>query len=277
MTKNLKEFKFTKKADRAISKKGWVLGEMVVVNALAGNDTIKSTGIDNKGTINTGAGNDTIKGTRTGIDNEGTINTGAGNDTITGSGYSGISNDGINNSDTIYTGEGNDIITGIGSNTGIENSDMINTGAGDDTITGTGSDSGIYNEYDCTIYTGEGNDIVNALTGGFDGDGKTYLGFGNDTLKGFGAGSFYGGTDTDKILFGEGTYEISTSYDRITYDEISDSYAYEIGDSYVVSNGVRGVEMYIFEFEQIGGANGGLFTFIDGTLTVDSAGIATFA
>ena len=225
MTKNLKEFKFTKKADRAISKKGWVLGEMVVVNALAGNDTIKSTGIDNKGTINTGAGNDTIKGTRTGIDNEGTIN----------------------------------------------------TGAGDDTITGTGSDSGIYNEYDCTIYTGEGNDIVNALTGGFDGDGKTYLGFGNDTLKGFGAGSFYGGTDTDKILFGEGTYEISISYDRITYDEISDSYAYEIGDSYVVSNGVRGVEMYIFEFEQIGGANGGLFTFIDGTLTVDSAGIATFA
>jgi hypothetical protein len=121
MTKNLKEFKFTKKADRAISKKGWVLGARVVVKALAGNDTIRGRGrgFDNKGTINTGAGNDTITGigTRTGISNEGTINTGDGNDTITGTGI-------YNYYGTINTGAGNDMITGTGtgiSNDGIDN------------------------------------------------------------------------------------------------------------------------------------------------------------
>ena len=209
MTDNLKSFKFTKKADKAISEKGWEVLEGVVINALAGNDIIKGT-----------------SSTDSGIGNYGTINTGDGKDTITGTGtgdFYGIGNDG-----TINTGAGNDIIKGTGTGYGILNTGTINTGAG--------------------------NDIVDALEGGFDGDGTTYLDAGNDTLKGFGTGNFYGGAGTDKLFFGEGTYVISGST--------------------VVFNGAT---MNVNQFEKIGGANGGLFTFQDGTLTVSSTGVGTFA
>ena len=232
MASNLKSFKFTKKADTAISVTGWKVLEGVVINALAGNDIIKGTsstdsGIGNYDTINTGAGNDIIKGTSStyyGIFNDGTINTGDGNDRITGTGGTGIYND----------------------------DGTINTGDGDDIIKGTGTGSGISNYG--TINTGDGNDIVDALEGGFDGDGTTYLDAGNDTLKGFGTGNFYGGAGTDKLFFGEGTYVISGST--------------------VVFNGAT---MNVNQFEKIGGANGGLFTFQDGTLTVSSTGVGTFA
>ena len=183
MANNLKSFKFTNKADTAISVTGWEVLEGVVINALAGNDIIKGT-----------------SSTDSGIFNNGTINTGAGKDTIIGtSGYYGIFNNG-------------------------------------------------------TINTGAGKDIVDALEGGFDGDGTTYLDAGNDTLKGFGTGNFYGGAGTDKLFFGEGTYVISGST--------------------VVFNGAT---MNVNQFEKIGGANGGLFTFQDGTLTVSSTGVGTFA
>ena len=212
MTNNLKSFKFTNKADTAISVTGWEVLEGVVINALAGNDIIKGT-----------------SSTDSGIGNYGTINTGDGKDTITG--------------------------TGTGDFYGIGNDGTINTGAGNDRITGTGgTGSGIYNDDDGTINTGDGNDIVDALEGGFDGDGTTYLDAGNDTLKGFGTGNFYGGAGTDKLFFGEGTYVISGST--------------------VVFNGAT---MNVNQFEKIGGANGGLFTFQDGTLTVSSTGVGTFA
>ena len=208
MANNLKSFKFTNKADTAISVTGWDVLEGVVINARAGNDIIKGT-----------------SSTYSGIFNNGTINTGTGNDTITGTGdFYGIFNDGT-----------------------------INTGDGNDRITGTGGDFyGIFNYG--TIKTGDGNDIVDALEGGFDGDGTTYLDAGNDTLKGFGTGNFYGGAGTDKLFFGEGTYVISGST--------------------VVFNGAT---MNVNQFEKIGGANGGLFTFQDGTLTVSSTGVGTFA
>jgi len=149
---------------------------------------------------------------------------------------------------------GNDKIEGGGGRTGfgIYNGGTINTGTGNDTITGSGS-TGIYNDSG-TINTGDGKDIVDALEGGFAGNGTTYLDAGNDTLKGFGAGNFYGGAGTDKLIFGEGTYAISAST--------------------VVFNGVT---MNVNQFEKIGGANGGLFTFQDGTLTVSSTGVGTFA
>ena len=254
MANNLKSFKFTNKADTAISVTGWEVLEGVVINALAGNDIIKGTGIFNYGRIKTGDGKDTITGTGDfyGIGNDGTINTGAGNDRITGTGGTGIYND----DGTINTGDGNDIIKGTSSTgSGISNYGTINTGDGNDRITGTGgTGSGIYNDDDGTINTGDGNDIVDALEGGFDGDGTTYLDAGNDTLKGFGTGNFYGGAGTDKLFFGEGTYVISGST--------------------VVFNGAT---MNVNQFEKIGGANGGLFTFQDGTLTVSSTGVGTFA
>ena len=234
MANNLKSFKFTKKADTAISETGWEVLEGVVINALAGNDIIKGTStrrrraILNYGTINTGAGKDTIIGTSTGT-------------------YSGISNYGTINTDT-----GNDTIIGTSTGIGIFNNGTIDTGDGKDTITGTGTGYGILNYG--TINTGAGKDIVDALEGGFDGDGTTYLDAGNDTLKGFGTGNFYGGAGTDKLFFGEGTYVISGST--------------------VVFNGAT---MNVNQFEKIGGANGGLFTFQDGTLTVSSTGVGTFA
>ena len=165
MANNLKSFKFTNKADTAISVTGWEVLKGVVINALAGNDIIKGT--------------------------------------------------------STY-------------------------------FTGTSTYAGIFNYG--TIKTGDGNDIVDALEGGFDGDGTTYLDAGNDTLKGFGTGNFYGGAGTDKLFFGEGTYVISGST--------------------VVFNGAT---MNVNQFEKIGGANGGLFTFQDGTLTVSSTGVGTFA
>ena len=237
MARNLSLFPFNNRANIATSGVGWYVEAGVVVDALAGDDKITGTvtsldgigdGINNVGTINTGEGDDTIMGTSIGddgIDNEGIINTGKGNDTITGSSYEfGLSNEGT-----------------------------INTGKGDDTITGTSiGDDGIYNVG--TINTGEGNDLVNALKGGFGGNGSTFLGGNNDTLKGFGTGSFYGGTGIDKILFGQGTYTVSGTT--------------------IVSDGVT---MNVNEFETIGGANGGLFAFKDGTLIVDSGGVGTFA
>jgi len=93
------------------------------------------------------------------------------------------------------------------------------------------------------------------LNGGFIGPiGKTYLRDGNDRFLGFGTGEFYGGSGVDKILFGQGTYTISGSS--------------------IVSGGVS---MTVYEFEKIGGSNGGVFNFADGTLTVNANGVATFA
>ena len=235
---NLALFRFTDLADNAKSGNSWyIFDKSVVVKTLAGNDTI------------------TGKGSDTGISNyKGTINTGAGNDRITGTG----SDTGISDYyGTINTGEGNDIITGTGGYTGIESyNGTIDTGAGNDTITGIGKDCGIDADM---INTGTGDDIIDALKGGFEINQAIYLGSGNDTLKGFGDSvNVWGGAGTDKILFGEGTYIVSEY--RIDSDTET---MYR--------------SMYFNEFEQIGGANGGLFAIVNGTLTVDSAGIGTFA
>ena len=149
---------------------------------------------------------------------------------------------------------GNDKITGTSIyELGIDNDGTINTGKGDDTITGTSTrDEGIDN--DGTINTGKGSDVVDALEGRFGGNGDTYLGGGSDTIKGFGTGNFYGGNGIDKMLFSRGTYIVS--------------------DSVIVSDSMK---MNVNEFENIGGANGGLFALKDGTLTVDSSGVGTFA
>jgi len=213
-----------------------------------------SLGINNSGTINTCYGNDSITGTGTGINaiginNTGTINTFAGNDTITGQGFDTNNTRGsigIINSGTIDTGTGNDTITGIGTATGIVNSASINTGDGDDTITG----NGIFNSG--TIFTGFGNDTIDTLRRGFGGNGRIDLGAGNDTLKGFGAGTFLGNSGSDKILLDQGRYTISGS--RITSG---------------------GLTMNVSSFEQIGGANGGLFNFGNGTFDVNQSGFMT--
>ena len=262
---DLRYVKFTNRADKTISDDGWTLS--VKINALGGADKITGygyIGISNTGTIYTAEGNDTIAGKSYyyGISNTGTIDTGKGNDTIIGTSRISVA---ISNDGTIYTGEGNDTITGKGGTTvdrlnAIYNAGTINTGKGDDKITGTGNAGyGILNVG--TIDTGEGNDIVDALKGGFARGGKTYLGKGNDTLKGFGEGEFHGGSGKDKMLFGEGTFIITGST--------------IIQDGRTTDYGI--VTMNVNQFEQIGGAKGGLFDFRDGTLTVNAAGVGTFA
>lgn len=261
MARDLALFEFTTFTNRPKSSLGWFIIEGVVIDALAGNDTITgrsaTDGIRNGGTLNTGDGNDTIKvsGVDYGVVNYGIINTGNGNDTINGivTSRSGI---GILNEGTINTEGGDDTITGINYTKGIVNYGVISTAAGNDNIIGrsyitAGGNHGIYNYG--TIDSGAGNDVINALKGGFGGTGTIYLGTESDTLKGFGAGNFYGGTGEDKIILGKGIYTISGFAIR-----------------------AMGVTMNANEFEQIGGTKGAAFAYEDGTLTVTPRGIGRF-
>jgi hypothetical protein len=192
--RNLSDFIFTPRSDRAESFEGWELAPGSSVDTLSGNDTIignyspdtpfPSGGISNGGLIETGTGLDTLKGyggiwnsgiihtgassdnvigiaiyESDGLTNSGIINSGAGNDFIHGSGdyrYTGI-----NNTGTIYSGPGNDEIRGgTGEGTAIYNNRMIRTACGNDRIFGWSEDIGIFNTTSGSITTGEGNDII---------------------------------------------------------------------------------------------------------------------
>lgn len=111
---------------------------------------------------------------------------------------------------TITMGDGNnDAITGIAkgsAGTGIVNVGDISMGKGSGSITGTGDRYGILN--DGIINTGAGNDKVIA-NGGFGGNGSIFLGDGNDYLKGFGSGNFYGDGGRDTLELTRGTYTVS--------------------------------------------------------------------
>jgi len=273
MTKDIALFQFTGLGDKAVSSQGWHVDRLAIVNTLDGNDIVQGSlrgfydsGINNEGIIISGLGDDTVKGVggQIGVRNSGEINTGSGNDNIIGFGQShGIYNGkgyGIN----INTGAGNDIIKGTGS-TGIFNLGGIITGGGNDIITGITNKYGFNIVNTGVIDTGGGNDTVDASSAGspgfkgdgFSGGGKVYLGRGQDTLMGFGAGEFFGGYGIDKLLFKkESTYDISGP--TIVFSETSSV-------------------MSVYQFERIGGVNGGLFAFRDGTLTVNAAGVGTFA
>jgi hypothetical protein len=156
--------------------------------------------------IDTGNGDDTISGTGSqgGISNYYT-DTGNGDDIITGTG----NQRGIANYNTLETGEGNDIITSIGI---IYNEGIINTGNGNDFIIaeGAGTGYGIYNNGGA-INTGNGNDSIIANEG-FDSaensSGAWFLGDGEDYIKGFGSGDFYGGNGNDTLELTSGTYTV---------------------------------------------------------------------
>jgi hypothetical protein len=115
------------------------------------------------------------------------------------------------NGGTINTGTNNDCILGFGGAHGIinYNGSTIDAGSGNDSIIGSGGTYGIYNYNGGTIKAGAGDDLVDALIGGFAGEGITDLGTGNDTLKGFGSGTFRGGLGSDTLVFNTGTYTIT--------------------------------------------------------------------
>jgi hypothetical protein len=201
-----------------------------------GNDLIMTGNrgyIDNYSNTFTGDGNDTIDGGFGGIYNGGLIDTGNDEDYI-------ISSDGLFNYGNVFLGEGNDLITAYTNlpKRSIENYNAIDTGEGDDTITssnviynqgiintGSGNDSiivnagfdgftgnvyGIYNNGGA-INMGDGNDSIIANEGfqsGPNSSGAWFLGEGDDYIKGYGSGDFYGGNGNDTLELTPGTYTV---------------------------------------------------------------------
>jgi hypothetical protein len=185
---------------------------------ITGNSNFAGRGIINIGTMDTGAGNDEITGTSAeggelyndlswGIYNSygNTIDTGDGKDKITGTGY----RYGIYNTGTIHTVDGSDIITGTSTTEGgygIYHEGIINTGNGDDSIIANG---GFHNNGGA-INMGDGNDSI-ISNGGFqasNSSGAWFLGEGDDYIKGFGSGDFYGGNGNDTLELTPGTYTV---------------------------------------------------------------------
>jgi hypothetical protein len=213
------------------------------LNTEDGNDIITAIGEDSNGfrneggTLNMGDGNDTIiGGAEYGIINfyDSTINTGNDEDSIISHGtfsngggvFLGHGNDSITSTGASYyqrafenynfieTGEGNDIITITGV---IYNEGILNTGDGADSIIVdgafdeiTGSYYSIYNNRG-SINTGDGNDSI-ITNGGFESgensSGAWFLGEGEDYIKGYGSGDFYGGNGFDTLELTPGTYAV---------------------------------------------------------------------
>jgi hypothetical protein len=192
------------------------------VNTEDGNDIISGSGQDygilltafdlnnfEAGTLNTGEGNDIITGIGSiyGIRNNRTINTGNGQDSI-------ISEGSFINSGKVFLGEDHDTITSTG---GLYNEGVIETGNGDDSIIVdggfddlTGTTYSIYNNGGA-INMGDGNDSIIANEGfesGPNSSGAWFLGEGEDYIKGFGSGDFYGGNGNDILELTPGSYRV---------------------------------------------------------------------
>jgi hypothetical protein len=134
----------------------------------------------------------------------------------------------------IETGDGDDIIT----STGViyNNEGVINTGNGNDSII---VDAGfnrsrprIYNEGG-SINTADGNDIIIANGGfesGLNSSGSVFLGKGEDYLKSFGGGDFYGGNDEDTLELTSGSYTVGISGTAVNFTKdsiIMNTYEFE--------------------------------------------------
>jgi hypothetical protein len=239
-------------------------------------------GLVNRGSLNTGNGNDKIIGISystdeyySGFITSGNFNSGDGDDIITGFGPIGISHYGrydrlTGSFNEFETGEGNDIIMGIGRNIGLANYEgVILTRGGNDIIIGSGGSVGIENQSGYAgsggIYTEDGDDIiigsgqigikVNYIdtghgndsiiaNGGFGGYGSVVLGYGNDYLKGFGTGDYFGTgnyyqppPDEDTLELTSGSYTVS--YTVHEYKGIAVSFTKE------------GIIMNTFQFEKL--------------------------
>lgn len=271
---DLSLFYFTDRSDTAISEDNWeLLAYDGFVDAKAGNDVIRGTaglsqnvGIYNFGTINVGAGNDVVNGiggdAAFGILNNGSINCDTGNDVISGIAGQGT---GFFNSGTINGDAGNDFIGGSAGvygcglfNDGYFSLGVIHGGPGNDIIRGASEENGLGIFNSGSIYGDAGDDIVDAINGGFAGDGIVDLGMDDDSLKGFGEGIFCGGLGTDKIVLGNGIYQVKRIH----------------GSDWTITK--QEVTMPISGFEQIGGARKGLFDLAEGTFRVTGGGIGSF-
>jgi hypothetical protein len=240
-----------------------------IITAIPQDNTVWElfNGLVNKGTLHTGEGNDTIigrdsggyayyYGASTGILNfyDSTINTGNDEDSIISEGtfsnkggvFLGHGNDsitsifpykrGLENYNFIGTGDGDDIITTTGV---LYNEGIINTGNGDDSIIGdgyydplTGKLCSIYNDGG-NINTGDGNDSIitaNGFQAGENSSGAWFLGEGEDYIKGFGSGDFYGGNGNDTLELTAGTYTVGI------WSEGGESLIFTAGDPLMITS-----------------------------------------
>jgi Ca2+-binding RTX toxin-like protein len=227
-----------------------------------GNDTIIGIGsINYYGIINSFS--DSIINTGNGADsiifqgnllNRGGLFLGDGNDSITAD--TDFPNRALENINMIDTGNGNDIITSTGiiynQSVTFYTQGVINTGSGNDSIIG---DGGVYNNSGASINTGDGNDIITSsrviynesiintgdgndsiiATEGFESapnsSGAWFLGEGEDYIKGFGSGDFYGGNGFDKLELTPGSYTLK----RWT-DNTGESVVFTKGNSLMITS-----------------------------------------
>jgi len=235
-----------------------------IITGIGGYIGIQNSGFFDKGTINTGNGNDIINaiGGIYGLLNTGTIDVSDGNDSI-------ISHGNFRNSGWVFLGDGKDSITADADlpNRALENFGFIGTGDGSDTITstgvlynqgvietGNGDDSiivdggvddnltgtryGIYNNGGA-INMGDGNDSIIANEGfesAPNSGGAWFLGEGDDYIKGYGSGDFYGGNGFDRLELTPGTYTL-----KKWADNTGESIVFTKGSSLMITS----------EFEQL--------------------------
>jgi hypothetical protein len=225
-----------------------------------GNDLIRANnraGIDNSSNaFTTGDGNDTIDaggGDSPPIYNQGLINMGNGEDYIIsgvlfnyGGVFLGNGNDSISvdagyseyileNFNFIGTGDGNDTIT---CTSVIYNHGVIETGNGDDSIIVDGGVDGTGFGYDIdnnggAINMGDGNDSIIANEGfksGSNSSGAWFLGEGDDYIKGYGSGDFYGGNGNDTLELTPGTYTVGI------WGEAGESPIFTKGDQLMITS-----------------------------------------
>jgi hypothetical protein len=180
-----------------------------IIETAGGNDIITVAGYIISNTINTGNGDDSIFFQK--LRNVGGMFLGDGNDLITAD--TELPNRAIENFGFIGTGDGNDIINSRGI---IYNQGVIETGNGDDSmivdggVDENGTRYGIYN-YGGAINTGNGNDSIIANEGfesAPNSSGAWFLGEGEDYIKGYGSGDFYGGNGFDTLELTPGTYTV---------------------------------------------------------------------
>ena len=114
----------------------------------------------------------------------------------------------------MFLGDGNDTIT---SSSILYNGGVIETGNGDDSIVVnggidyiTGTTYSIKNNGGA-INMGDGNDSIIANEGfesGPNSSGAWFLEEGDDYIKGYGSGDFYGGNGNDTLELTPGTYTV---------------------------------------------------------------------
>jgi len=233
----ISEYNYT----QGYSSIGFLNGEGSTLDMGQGNDTIiggsshPSSAIINgfNSTINTGNGEDFILSEGR-FSNGGYVFLGEANDSIT---FTNYYEEALWNTNFIGTGDGDDIITSNGS---IYNKGIIETGDGNDSIIVnggsfdyiTGITYGIDNNGGA-INTGNGNDSIIANEGfksGENSSGAWFLGEGEDYIKGFGSGDFYGGNGNDTLELTPGTYTVGI------WGEAGESPIFTRGDQLMITS-----------------------------------------